>query len=160
LGLTAPSAGDYNVDGSGAKLGEAEINTRINKVLACRINLNLGVDNTRVSPRGSTFLAVLTILSSHQARIFAQGLVYARSAPRGVTLPDDVVKWVSELCPQQKVAGVETKKAGLKCCSDGGESGGRRWRILPLNLSPWVRRKKRRGKSSVGRWGSQSTCVS
>jgi hypothetical protein len=39
---------------------------------------------------------------------------------------------------------VETEKAGLKCHPDGDEGTG--GRILSLNQSPQVRRKKRRGK--------------
>jgi hypothetical protein len=40
---------------------------------------------------------------------------------------------------------VETEKAGLKCHPDGDEGTGG-GRILSLNQSPQVRRKKRRGK--------------
>jgi hypothetical protein len=83
LGLAALSAGDYNVVVSNAKLsaekfGDAEIDTRILKVLACRADLNLGaastqlregVDSTRVSPLEYVFSGHLHIFPSHCAHI-------------------------------------------------------------------------------------------
>jgi hypothetical protein len=83
------------------ELGKVEINTRIHKFLVHGANFNPGagpaplregVDNTRVSPHRSTFLAIPVVQSSHRAHIFAQGLLYARNAPRGVTLPDDAAR--------------------------------------------------------------------
>jgi hypothetical protein len=38
------------------------------------------------------FLAACTIISSNRAHDLTQGLGYARSVPRGVNLPEDVVK--------------------------------------------------------------------
>jgi hypothetical protein len=82
------------------ELGKAEINTCVHKVLSHRANLNPGagpaplmerVDSTRVSLRGSNFLAIPIVQSSHQARIFAQGLAYPHSMPQGgFTFPKDV----------------------------------------------------------------------
>jgi hypothetical protein len=71
------------------ELGDAEVNTRIHKVLAHRADLNPGADP---SPIHIHFLAVCAISSSHHARVLAQSLGYTRSVPQGVTLPEDMAK--------------------------------------------------------------------
>jgi hypothetical protein len=69
------------------KLGDMEINTQIRRVLSHGANLNLdagpaplreGVDNTWIS---------------QCIHVLLQGLGCAHSAPRGITLPKDAVRW-------------------------------------------------------------------
>jgi hypothetical protein len=68
------------------ELRDAEINTRIQGVLANGVDMNFGSGPDH-------YCLLVSISASQHMRILTQGLGHARSAPRGVTLPKDAVRW-------------------------------------------------------------------
>jgi hypothetical protein len=82
------------------QLGDAEINTRIHRFLAHGVYLNPGaiptplrerIDNTKVSLFAITFDNPCNLICSWRSRP-PLGLAYSRSAPWGVSLPEDVAR--------------------------------------------------------------------
>jgi hypothetical protein len=79
------------------KLGDAEINTQIHRVLAHGVDLNPGasltplmevVDSTRVTVFAFTSDSLCHLISSWLSRLPIGSCIYSH-APRGVTLPEN-----------------------------------------------------------------------
>jgi hypothetical protein len=150
-----PSCPDYPFP---IGLGDVEINTRIQGVLAHGVDLNFGsgpiplregVDNPLVSPLEFTFVYLYQFLLLNACAFLRRvsGMHIAPRGGRGITLPKDTVRREANRTHNERLW---VWRQGRRAWSAARAVATARGRTLPLSLNAWEvmmkTRKRRRGR--------------